>query len=615
MNTKKNLALLLILVVASVAYYLFDVKWAGEKAVEKERKAKVLKGIDSKRLIRFSLERAKESYQIIRTDKGWRFVKPIDAALDEDQLEALIKTASDLKPSKKIGNVPEVSEFGLDKPKMTLTFGLKDEKDVVVRLGDRTPTREFLYASLEKNGPVFTVKLLDIERFDKSVFDLRDRSIVPIEPEKAQKIVVKPKGGPVFAVVRKSQDLWEMTDPIKDKADSTDSEGLVSNLKFKKVVRFVEENPKDLAKYGLKDPVYAVRIFTDKEGKQGDGLFLGATTKEEVTDRQGRKSMQVMHYARRVSGGPVMLVGDNLVKELPRKAFNLRSKNIIDYDVDHITALKIESPSELLDIKRLGKKSWDLRSAKPGGKEIKLEGRHKHIDDVLWDVKWANATDYVDDPGADLSKYGAPEGKWPNRVTLWIKEKKDGPEVIKTLYLGPLNSEGKAYGRLENAPKLFSIAKKDFKKILRSGFYLSDRRLVKFQDEEDIVQIKMTFPSGGGAVLKKEGEVWSFEKQSGKEVNPGPVNDILRTLKDLEYQSVGKEGEPFDFKKFLIRVELRDKKGKVLGPIVFAGGGTKQTQYARLDNDPRILRLKKSDVGSNLPKSIESLIKPKKEEE
>ncbi len=614
MNPKKNLALLLILILAAGAYYLYDVKWAGEKKAEEVRKAKVLKGIDSKRLMRVSLEREKESYQLIRTEKGWRFVKPVDAAMDEEQQDGILKTASDLKPSKKIGNVPDVSEFGLDKPRMTLTFGLKDEKDVVVRLGDRTPTREFLYASLEKNGPVFTVKLSEIERFNKPVFDLRDRSVVPIEPEKAQRIVVEPQGQPSFTVVRKNEDTWEMTAPVKDKADSTDSEGIVSTLKFKKAIRFVEENPKDLAKYGLKEPGYVVRVFMDKEGKKGDGLLLGTSTTEEVTDRRGRKSMQVLYYARRISGGPVMLVGNEVIKDLPREVFQLRHKNIIDYDVDHITRLQIASPAETLDIKRLGKKSWDLRSTKPGGKAVKLEGSHKHIDDVLWDVKWSNAVEYVDEPGDDLSKYGAPGGKWPNRITLWIKKKKDGPEVKKTLHLGPLNDEKRAYGRFGDAPKLFAFAKKDFDKILPNGFLLSDRRLVKFQEEEDIVQVKLTFPSGGEALIKREGDGWAFEKRPGKEVNPGPVNDILRTLKELEYQSVAKEGEPYDFEKYLIRVDLRHKNGKKLGPVIFAGGGTAKTQFARRGSAPQVLRLKKSDVGPNMPKSLESLIKKKKEE-
>ena len=71
---------------------------------------------------------------------------------------------------------------------------------------------------------------------------------------------------------------------------------------------------------------------------------------------------------------------------------------------------------------------------------------------------------------------------------------------------------------------------------------------------------------------------------------------------------------PGDFEKFLVRVELQHKNGKKLGPVIFAAGGTKKAQFARLGSDPKVLRLKKTDVGPNIPKSLESLIKKKKEE-
>jgi hypothetical protein len=567
--------------------------------------------------MRISLDRENESYQIIRTEKGWRFVKPVDAAVDEEAFDRVLKTTSNLKPSKKVGNVPDVSEFGLDKPKMTLTFGLKDEKDVVVRLGDRTPTREFLYASVEKDGAVFAIKLSDIQQFDKPVFTIRDRSVVPIMPDQTQKIVVEPKGQTSFTVVRKSEDAWEMTAPVKDKADSVDSEGIVSALKFKKVRRFIEENPKDLSKYGLQDPGYIVRLFTKKDGKKADdGLFLGTTTTEEVTDRRGRKTQQVMYYARRMSGGPVMLIGNDVIKDLPREVFALRNKNIIDYDVDHITGLKIESTKEVIDVKRLGQKEWNLQATPSGGKPVKLDASHKHIDDVLWDIKWSNSVEFVDEVGGDLTKYGAgKDGKWPHRVTLWIKKKKDGPEVKKVMSLGPLQDNVLAYGRLEGVPRLFAIAKKDYDKILQSGFYLSDRRLVKYKEDEDIVQVKLKFPSGGEAVLQRKGGDWAFEKPEGKEVNQGPVNDVIRVLKELEYQGEAKGKDEYDFEKFQVQVELKNKDGKTLGPIVFSGVGTKKAQFVRRGTDSKVLRVKKSDIAPGLPKSLEQLIKKKKEDE
>ena len=92
MNPKKNLILLLVLLVAGVGYYLYDVKWAGEKKAEEDRKAKILKGVDSKRLMRISLQRKEAPFQLIRAEKNWRFVKPVDALMDEDAYTAFVES-------------------------------------------------------------------------------------------------------------------------------------------------------------------------------------------------------------------------------------------------------------------------------------------------------------------------------------------------------------------------------------------------------------------------------------------------------------------------------------------------------------------------------------------
>ncbi|HBK81629.1 MAG TPA: hypothetical protein DDZ83_18500 [Nitrospinae bacterium] len=614
MNPKKNLILLLVLAIGAGAYYFYDVKWAGEKKVEKERKAKILKGIDEKRLIRLSLQRKKEPFQIIRAEKTWRFVKPVDALMDGDGQKVVIQAAVDLKPYRRIGKVTDISEFGLDKPHMTVTFGLKSKRAVVVQIGDRTPTREFRYASLKSNKTsVFLLKIDDINQINRPVFELRDRSIVPILPDDAQRIVVEPREQVSFTVIRKGKEKWEMIAPVKDIADSTETEGIVSTLRWKKVVRFIEEDPKDLSKYGLDKPGYTVRIFTDKKGKKGDGIHLGKTTTEEVKGPRGKKTKQVLFYARKISGGPVILIGGNVIKDLPREPFKLRKKGIVDYDVDHITRLRLDISSESIDILRIAKKKWNMEVTGAGGKKVKMTGRHKHIDDVLWDIKWSNAVEFVDEPGKDLKKYKLGP-KTSQRVSIWIKKKKDGPEVKKTILLGALVDDEKSYGRLDETKRLFAFSKKDFGKIFRTSFYLSDRRLTKFDKDEDIVKVTATFPSGE-VILQRSGEEWIVKKPAGEKGNGSAVGSLITMLKELEHDGEAKAATGYDFKKFRATILIENKDGKKLGPITFAGGGTKDTLYIRIGKDGKVLRVRKALVGPNLPESPKALLLEKKKAE
>ncbi|MBT3435655.1 MAG: DUF4340 domain-containing protein [Nitrospinaceae bacterium] len=622
-NFKKNLILLAAFLVAAGAYYLYDVKWAGEKKAEEERKAKFLKGVKPELLMRVSLQRKKEPFQVIRAEKVWRFVKPVDAQMDEDQQEIVLKAAAGLKPGRKLGKVADISEFGLDTPEITLILGVKGESDVSLQIGDITPTREFRYASLKSNkSHIFTIKISDIAKINKSVFELRDRSIVAVNTDNVQRIVVEPREQVSFSVARKDKENWEMLVPIKDAADNSESDSILTTLRWQKASRFVKEDPKaeDLVAYGLDKPVYTVRLFMDKEGKKTDGLHMGMTTEGTVKDARGRKKKAVLHYVRRVSGGPVMLVADDVLKNLPKAPFNLRKKNVIDYDVDHITRLKIENPIVTLDIKRLAKKKWDMKISRPNGESVSMPARHKHVDDVLWDIKWANAVEFVDAPKkADMAKYGlAP--KADNRVSVWIKKKEDGPEVKRSFTLGPLVDDKKTFGRMDEQKRLFAFSKKNFYNILRGGFYLSDRRLTKFDEDEDISKITLNFSTGKEMVFRRNGAEWDTEKPAGKKANGSKLNSLVAMLKELEHEGEAKDEGGYDFGKFRARVSLEGKRGKKLGTVTFAGGGSAKEWFVRQGeagsaSGGKTLRVKKSQIGPNLPEMPSDVIIEKQKKE
>ena len=606
MNPRKNLILLLVLAIAGGAYYLYDVKWASEKKEREELRLKVLKGIDAKNLMRVSVDRKDEPYQIIRTEKGWRFVKPVDAAVDEEAMERMLKVAAGMKEERRIPKAPDSAEFGLKEPYLKLTFGIKGQDDIVLSIGDLTPTKEFRYASV-KDGGVFTLPLNDYSAFNYRVFSLRDRSIVNLDTEKIQKIVVEPQGKASFTLVRKAKDSWEMTSPVQDRADSVETEGIATTLRWEKVHSFVEEDPKDLAQYGLAPAGLVVQLYTEPKGKPAEGFLLGAPKKVEEEEK-GKKVQKTYYYGRRLSGGPVFMVAEKVREDLPATPFKVRRKVMVDYDVDHVTRIRLEKPEETVDIRRLEKRKWEIALTPAGGKEAKLEGRHKHIDDVMWDIKWANAVEFVDEPGGDLSKYGLDGPKAIRRATVWLKPKKDGPEERKSFILGPLR-DGKAYGRVEGEKRLFAFGGKDVEKIFKTGFYLSDRRLVRVDELKDVARIEASFPGGQSVAVRRAGEEWRMEKTAGKEPDQGRIGEFLGIVDEIESQGEAAPGGEADFKNFLARISVVDAKGKTWGPITFAGKGTREHLFVQVGEDPRILKVRRDLVEKKLPAKVDDWIK------
>ncbi len=618
MNPRKNLLLLLVLAVVGGAYYVYDVRWAAEKRASEERKVKLLKGLDETALIRIRVERKEDPYQIIRTEQGWRFVEPVDAAVDEEEADKLLKAATGLRERRNLGSVEKKSEFGMDEPEMKITFGIKDKNDVSIHVGDRTPTREFRYAALEKTPGIFTLQLSDVAKFDKTVFSIRDKAIVPIMPERAQKVMVELQDGGDFTVVRRGKDEWGLTSPVKARADAIDSEGIVSTLRWDKVQKFVDEKPKDLVPYGLDKPKITVRIFTEDDGRPEDGVIFGYKKMEAPGPRSPEKKPKVYYYARRLSGGPVMLINEKTVRELPQSPFSLRHKSVIDYDVDHITRLLIESKSRKLDILRKAKKRWDLHVTSADGKRQRRIGRHKHVDDLLWDIKWSNAIEYVDTPGEDLSKYALiredGEGA-PLRYTLWLKKKEDGgPPEKKSFILGRfLKDKKRVYGRMAGEKRLFAFKKEDYDKITKTSYFLSERRFLRYEKDEEITEVTARFPGGSAMRLERYGEKWRFLSPAGKEAASSKVDDLIGALRDFEKQGEAQPGEAPDFRRFLVELSGKDVRHQPWGPLRFAHKAESGFLYVRAGG--KIYRMTKKYNEEKLPKSLKSWEKEETEKE
>ena len=232
----------------------------------------------------------------------------------------------------------------------------------------------------------------------------------------------------------------------------------------------------------------------------------------------------------------------------------------------------------------------------------------------MWDLKWANATEFVDEPGEDLGKYGlAPAGP-PRRVTVWLKKGKDAKEETKSFLLGPLQGD-KAYGRLEGERRLFAFSQKDVEKILRTGFHLSDRRLVRFEKAEDIARVEARFPGGREVAVRRSGDNWVLEKAAGKQqADQSRVGDFIGIAEEMESQGEAPPGETADFENFRVSLKVVDVKGKTWGPIVVGAGGPKDYLLVRVEGSSGVLRIRRDLIEKKLPSKAEDWIQEKKAE-
>ena len=149
-----------------------------------------------------------------------------------------------------------------------------------------------------------------------------------VEPDKIDELKVSTVAGGV-ARLQKGADGWKLTEPAAAKADESEVNGITSNLSSLTVERVVDEAPRNLGDYGLKEPVIEVS-FKSKGDKAFRTLQLGTKT-PTGSDM----------YARLANEKKVFLVQGYLESTFNRQPFDLRDKKILSIDREKVDRLEV----------------------------------------------------------------------------------------------------------------------------------------------------------------------------------------------------------------------------------------------------------------------------------
>ena len=147
---------------------------------------------------------------------------------------------------------------------------------------------------------------------DPSSGDKKDK-VFAIEADKIDELTVKAESGDQTSI-KKSGSNWQVVQPIATGSDSAAVSGITSNLSTLEISRVIDENPSDLAEYGLAQPRIEV---TFKSGGQERKLQIGRKT-PPATDL----------YAKLGDSKRVFLVPSFVEATFNKTTFDLRDKTV-----------------------------------------------------------------------------------------------------------------------------------------------------------------------------------------------------------------------------------------------------------------------------------------------
>lgn len=273
---------------------------------------------------------------------GWQITQPAPVAADEAELSGITSNLASLEVQRVVDEQPaDVKQYALDPARIEVTFK-QDGKERALLLGQKTPTGSDIYAKVPDKPRVFLVSSFLESTFNKSSFDLRDKTILKIDREKVDRMEIETPERTLQ--VAKQGTEWRITSPVEARADFGAVEGIIGRLNTTPMKSVAAADAADLAEYGLDKPAATVRVTS---GSAQAGLAIGKSAGDGVV------------YAKDLSRPLVFTVESALFDELKKPAGDFRVKDLFDSRSFNTTRVEIVRGGQTMAFERAkGQDGW-----------------------------------------------------------------------------------------------------------------------------------------------------------------------------------------------------------------------------------------------------------------
>jgi len=341
MRGVRTFLVLLVVAAALGGYVYYDSK---REPGDGKTQEKVFADVQSDKIEQLTVKSAAgEQTTVKKQGAGWQVTQPAPTAADEAEISGMTSNLASMEVQRVVDEQPsDVKQYGLEPARIEVSFtsGGKEHK---LLLGQKTPSGSDLYARLPDKSRVFLIASFLESMFNKSTFDLRDKTILKVERDKIDGIeIVLPDRTTKFA--RQNAD-WRLTAPIAARADFGAIEGILGRLNatpMKAIVDPEVSDPKKLQEYGLDKPAATVHV---NAGSSQAGLAIGKSAGEGVV------------YAKDLSRPMVFTVEQALADELKKPADDFRVKDLFDARAFNTTRIEVVRNGQTLAFEK-DKDAW-----------------------------------------------------------------------------------------------------------------------------------------------------------------------------------------------------------------------------------------------------------------
>ena len=601
MNFRTTLVIIVLLAGTAGTYFLFFQEPTDEVSTHEKPPIHEVYGIARDTLQQIELSFADAAYQNLKLVKNatgnWQLKTPFQADADNKKVNQMLDDILN-KRVKQTLDVPELTQYGLVTPNITLAFWTADTTPRTTFFIGKKAINYSVYIKEKSEGHIFLIESSALDDLTKSPTDLRARSVANFNAEMVSNIQLKYRDVGSNAQSKtvnceKRDDTWHITHPIEAKADVQEIERLLSDLLLLEVSTYEVDGtdaitPAELEKYGLDVPRIQLKL-TDRD------LTYGLSIGSPVPAGHGNPE----HVYVKVAMGheSIYTVPDDIYRLLNKTAFELRDKRVIDFQrtATNRFVVTIKGQQDLVCTKSFDD-TWELQT--PTGKII---ADAKAVDDLLFGVDALEAVAFVESHVRNLESYGlaAPAIK--------VAFTQQGEEKPAILLIGDTAEDETVYVKSEHSDQIFRVKNALIDKIALGAAWLRDKQVLNFHIDD---AIRFTFRGADVASLtcQRLGTRWRLTAPVKEAANNAEVNAIIYELDNLmadafvgDNATLTNSTTGFSNPSVQLTVELRDQKVYTLQIGKTDASGR---YYARLQHEPDVIFLLNAELVPKLKTTL-----------
>ncbi len=262
MKLYKNAIILVVVLglLAGVYFFISNKQKANPEVAEESafEEITVMKS-DRDKIISLTFNNSNGSFELKKKDNAWTIEPVYEFEVDSLNADGAATDMSAIVATKVIEeNATDLAKYGLDKP-ITIKVGLEDGTSKELQVGSDTLTGDGRYCKMANESKVYLVGTYYTSKFEPTYGYFVKKDILSVDPATIKTFSYEKDGQMQYAVDIVSDKEMNIVEPVKEVAEISSVTKMIQSVTQLAISDVADNNPTDLAKYGLDKPKYVIK--------------------------------------------------------------------------------------------------------------------------------------------------------------------------------------------------------------------------------------------------------------------------------------------------------------------------------------------------------------------